>query len=278
MVTTLDESQDVMQVCRNGHVITDRLRGDPDSGRSHCDRCGAVTFYHCPTCGGEFPGALDVTGLAPIGGRPAPHYCLMCGAALPWVRRARPAPEPVAALEGLLRRLPLAIRQLRWRQGDRPPYRVEDERDLEDLLRALLTLPFDDVRLEGRTPAYSPRNRTDLLLSRGKIALTVKFARPDLREPQLAEQLMQDALYYRERGGCRTLVGYVYDPEGTLRDIRRAESIGAGWAEGLEVRCIVSGLVDAEGGNFTTPLEIGTFLPQVEPIRPFANGGAGSLR
>lgn len=278
MVTSLDESQDVMQVCRNGHVITERLRGNPDSGRSHCDRCGAVTFYQCPTCGSEFPGAHEVPGLAAIGVRPAPRFCLMCGAALPWVRRSRPTPEPLAALESLLRRLPLAIRQLRWRQGERPPFRVEEERDLEDLLRAVLTLRYDNVHLEGRTPAYSPRNRTDLLLTYERIALTTKLARSELREPQLADQLKEDAQYYGKNGRCRILVGYVYDPEGTLRDIRRVESIGAGWSEGLEVRCIVSGLVETEAANSTTPREITAVLPQGVPISPFARGGAGSLR
>src|SRR5262249_562240 len=147
--------------------------------------------------------------------------------------------------------LPLVIRQLRWRQGERPPFRVEDERDLEDLLRALLTLRFDNVRLEVRTPAYSPRNRTDFLLPKERIALTVKLARPELHEPQLAEQLKEDADYYRAQGDCRTfscriVVGCVYDPEGRFRDVRRVESIGAGWSEGPDVRCIVCGLVKTD--------------------------------
>ena len=43
---------DVMQVCRNGHVITDMLRAHPESGLSHCDRCGAPTLDRCLTYGG----------------------------------------------------------------------------------------------------------------------------------------------------------------------------------------------------------------------------------
>src|ERR1700722_9412525 len=89
---------DVMQVCRNGHVITDRLRGDPESGRSHCDRCGAATLDRCLTCGEQLPGAVEVPGLAPIGAWPTPRYCLVCGAPFPWVRRPHVAPEPRAIL------------------------------------------------------------------------------------------------------------------------------------------------------------------------------------
>src|ERR1019366_4461229 len=109
---------DVMQVCRNGHVITDRLRTLPERGRTHCDRCGAPTLDHCLTCGWELPGATEVPGLVPIGSWPAPRYCLMCGAPFPWVRQAPSVADPLAVLEGLLRRVPLAIRQLGWRHGD----------------------------------------------------------------------------------------------------------------------------------------------------------------
>ena len=58
-------AQDVMQVCLNGHVITDRLRGRPEHALSRCDRCGAPTLYRCPTCGRELPGARGVPGLEP---------------------------------------------------------------------------------------------------------------------------------------------------------------------------------------------------------------------
>ena len=55
--------QDVMQVCRNGHVITDLLRTCPERGQTHCDRCGAATIEQCLTCGQSLPGAIAVPGL-----------------------------------------------------------------------------------------------------------------------------------------------------------------------------------------------------------------------
>jgi hypothetical protein len=233
---------DVMQICRNGHVITARLRGDPATSRTHCDRCGATTLSCCSTCGVALPGALSAPGLVPIGSWAAPRYCATCGAAFPWVRPPRSAPGPLTWLDPFLRRLPLAIRQLRWRQGERAPHRVEDERDLEDLVRALLPLYFDDVRLESRTPRYSPSTRTDLLLAPEKIALTVKLVRPGVHESQLGEQWKEDIAYYRTRGGCRVLIGYVYDPEGLVYDPRTLETAWSERVDELEVRCIVGGL------------------------------------
>jgi hypothetical protein len=239
MTLETDTGPDVMQVCRNGHVITDRLRSDPESGRTHCDRCGAATLDHCLTCGRELPSAGHLLGLVPIGSWPAPRYCPTCGAAFPWVRRPRSAAGPLAMLEALLRRLPLVILQLRWRQGERPPFRVEDEHDLEDLLRALLALHFDDVRPQSRTPRYSAGTRTDLLLAPEKTALTVKCARPGQGEPQLTEQWTEDIAYYRQRPDCHRLVGFIHDPEGLLRDRLLLETRWSQLEEGWETRCIV---------------------------------------
>jgi REase_DpnII-MboI/Uncharacterized protein conserved in bacteria (DUF2321) len=232
---------DTMQVCLNGHVITDRLRGDPESSRFHCERCGALTLACCPTCGTELPGAGDVLGLLPIGACPAPRYCPKCGVAFPWVRKPSTGFEPVAALETFLRRVPLVIRQLRWRQGDKAPFRVEDERDLEDMLRSLLPLRFDGVLLESRTPAYSPGNRTDLLIAQEEIAVVAKWARKALEEPEIVRQCAEDVAYYRKRGSIRRLVVFVYDPEGSIRDCQKLENLGSDLADDLEFRCIVGG-------------------------------------
>lgn len=232
---------DIMQVCLNGHVITDRLTSDPESGRTHCDRCGAATLDHCCTCGSKLPGVLPVPDLMPIGASPAPRYCATCGAAFPWVRRPRAAPSAMKLLEPLLRRLPSMIRQLRWRQGDGPPFRVENERDLEDLVRAVLPLRFDEVRLESRTPRYSSRTRTDFFLPRGKIAITVKYVRGDLLEPQLREQWNEDIAYYRGWPSCRVLVGYIYDPEGLLHEWRILQKTLSDSLDDLKLWPVIAG-------------------------------------
>jgi hypothetical protein len=234
------DALDVMQVCRNGHVITGRLLADPASGRTHCDRCGAVTLEGCPTCGEPLPGVGRVLDLVTIGTQPPPGYCPRCGGAFPWLRRPRPAPEPLERLETLLRRLPQTVRQLRWRQTDRPPFRVEDERDLEDLVRALLPLCFDDVRPETRTPSYSPATRTDFVLPGPQLALTLKLMRPGLAMEPLSTQWDEDEAYYRQRGGVRVVVGFVYDPEGALASPGMLQTMVAA-GEGLERRCVVGG-------------------------------------
>jgi predicted RNA-binding Zn-ribbon protein involved in translation (DUF1610 family) len=234
MNTRADSAQDVMQVCRNGHVITDLLRTSPERALAHCDRCGAVTMDRCQTCGHELPGAIVVPGLHPVGVRQPPRYCPTCGAAFPWTNQRRPPKrEALVVLENLLHRLPRALRELRVRHADRPPFRVVDERDLEDLLRALLPLHFDDIRPESRTPSYAAATRTDFLLMPEGIALTLKFA-----QPSLVEQLREDAAYYRRERKARVLVAFLHDPEATLREPHLLSAAVAEAGEELEVRCV----------------------------------------
>jgi hypothetical protein len=240
-VNDLADTPDVMQVCTSGHVITDLLHGCPERGLAHCDRCGAPTIDHCQTCGQMIPGAVHVPGLVPAGSPSPPNYCATCGAAFPWTKQPRGAADDRRAwLERLLRRLPRMIAELRSRHGNRPRFCVEDEHDLEDLLRALLPLHFDDVRQECRTPRYAPSTRTDFLLAREGIALTAKLARQDSRDAPLADQLVEDAAYYRGRENCRAIIGFVYDPEGLLRE---PHSLERAWSvyEDLEVQCIIAG-------------------------------------
>jgi hypothetical protein len=240
MLNDLDNGLDVMQVCRNGHVITDRLHGAPDSGRTHCHRCGAVTLDHCSTCGQALPGAGRTPDLVTIGTAVAPGYCGTCGAAFPWTRRPRPDPERLTQLVALLGRLPLVIRQLRWRQGERPPFVVEDERDLEDLVRALLPIHFDDVRPESRTPSYSATTRTDFVLAGSGIGLVLKSWRAGAAVEQLAEQWREDAEYYRDKG-MKRVVSLIYDPEGLLPAPEVLENIAAAIGEDVKMRSVVAG-------------------------------------
>jgi rRNA maturation protein Nop10 len=240
MNSSADCTQDVMQVCWNGHVITDLLRSGPEQSLTHCDRCGAATLEFCPVCGRDLPGAIVVPGMQPVGSRRPPDHCPTCGGAFPWAQRSPvPVADPLARLENLLRRLPRVIRQLRSRQGDRPPFRVVDARDLEDLLRALLPIEFDDVRPERRTPHYAPLPTTDFLLAQERLALTIRFTGRDARLDRLMEELQEDATYYRQQPGYHTLVAFFYDPEGLLPNPALVERTCSKREGEFETLCVI---------------------------------------
>ena len=175
MSTTHYDLRDVMQVCRTGHVITDLFHTFPDRALSHCDRCGATTMTRCQTCGQELPGSVYVAESFPIGESKPPQFCSGCGAAFPWTKKAesRSSAHALGELKTLLHRLPAVARQLRSRYLDRAPFAIQDEHDLEDLVRAVLALRFDDIRIESRTPRYALDTRVDFLLYPSGIAITV---------------------------------------------------------------------------------------------------------
>jgi hypothetical protein len=63
-------------------------------------------------------------------------------------------PPPFAIITQLLRRFPAVVRELGIRHGQRPAMaQVNDEYDVQDLLRGILTGLFSDVRGEEPTPA-----------------------------------------------------------------------------------------------------------------------------
>lgn len=231
---------DGMQVCHNGHVVTDRLATCPDQARGFCDRCGAATLDQCVTCGTPLS-AAHLPGLFPVATPRPPRCCIACGAVFPWARpRPSSLPAPLPTLEALLRRLPRVARELRSRHGDRPPFAIRDIHDLEDLLRALLPISFDDCRLEARTPSYAPGRRTDFLLVPHGVALTTKHVSAAQARQELVSQWPEDLAYYRGRIQVQTLIGFVYDPEGLLRDPAQLEIAWSCSDDAPELRSIIA--------------------------------------
>jgi REase_DpnII-MboI len=134
--------------------------------------------------------------------------------------KARGKKDPDAIVT-LAEHLHSVVRQLRERREDRPTLDVKDEYDVQDLLHALLTIHFDDIRKEEWTPSYAGRaSRMDFLLREIESVMEIKMTRPNLSTKQLGEQLIVDIAKYRKHPACRTLFCVVYDPEGRISNPR----------------------------------------------------------
>ena len=113
---------DVMQVCLNGHVITDSLRMFPGDDKTHCPRCGAPTISKCEKCQTDIQGHYRFPDVI-VAGRgyktKPPAFCHSCGTQYPWTQaRLVAARELAEELEGLS-------------QGERQTLKVS----LDDLVR-----------------------------------------------------------------------------------------------------------------------------------------------
>lgn len=158
-------------------------------------------------------------------------------------REALPIGRERDSLEILVRlftRFHIVAQQLRERHGGRPTLEITDEYDVQDLLHALLRLEFDDVRPEDHVPAYAGgRSRVDFLLKREQIVVEAKRTRDGLGATEVGAQLLVDIGRYRAHPDCKTLVCFVYDPEGRIKNPRGIEDDLTGGDHGLPVRVFI---------------------------------------
>ncbi len=125
--------------------------------------------------------------------------------------------QPLAILENIFNRFHQVARQLRNRHDSRETLDVKDEYDVQDLIYALLKIYFDDIRPEEWTPSYAgSSSRMDFLLKNEHLVVEIKRTRYTLRDKDMGEQLIVDIAKYREHPDCKTLVCFVYDPEGLI--------------------------------------------------------------
>ena len=133
--------------------------------------------------------------------------------------------DSLEALRRICCRFHLVVRQLRLRRDDRSTLEVEDEYDVQDLLYALLRLEFEDIATEDWYPRYAAgASRTDHLLQNGHIVIIAKKTRTGLTVRDLMDQIKIDFAHYSGRADCRTVLCFVYDPEGRVGNPRRLES------------------------------------------------------
>lgn len=78
---------------------------------------------------------------------------------------------------------------------------------------------FDDVRPEEWTPSYAaPSSRMDFLLQKEEVVVGVKMTRANLRHVDLIDQLIVDSARYEAHPRCKTLVCFIYDPDGRIHN------------------------------------------------------------
>ena len=141
----------------------------------------------------------------------------------------------------LCRRFPLLVGQLSNRYSGRPTFDINDEYDVQDLLRGTLQLHFDDVRPEEWNPSYGGvQSRSDLLLKPERLVIETKMTRKGLGQRELVQQLIVDKAQYRGHPDCGTLVCFVYDPNHRLPNPTAIERDLSDRVGGLATVAVVS--------------------------------------
>jgi hypothetical protein len=137
-------------------------------------------------------------------------------------------------------RFPRIANALRMRSHNRAPLAMDDEYDVQYLMRALLEGQFRDVRPEEWTPSYAGGSaRMDFLLHEEQIVVEAKRSRNSMTTRTVGDELLADIGRYGAHPRCRTLICFVYDPEHRLENPRALENDLSGARDGLDVRVLV---------------------------------------
>lgn len=168
-------------------------------------------------------------------------------AKLPWIKSKKKtepntykAKKGKADIEDLLVRFHTVARQLQRRHNDRETLLIKDEYDVQDLLHALLITVFDDVRPEESSPSYAgASSRIDFLLKNEEIVVEVKMTNRTLRDKKVGEQLIIDIKRYQMHPNCKTLICFIYDPEGYIKNPIALENDLSGKHDSIDVDVLI---------------------------------------
>ncbi len=90
---------------------------------------------------------------------------------------------------------------------------IENERDLQVLVHALLRLLYRDVRPEDAVSKQAgATSRVDFLIKDAGVIVETKMTRPSLTDKRVGEELLIDWGRYERHPDCRGIFGLVYDP------------------------------------------------------------------
>jgi hypothetical protein len=133
--------------------------------------------------------------------------------------------DAVTAILTVGNRMREVERELKRRHGGRDTISITDEYDVQDLLRALFSVFFEDVRPESWTPTYAGgAARIDFLIPALELAIEIKKARNSMNARSLADELMVDRDRYKEEKRAKHLICLVYDYDGLLAGPRGLEA------------------------------------------------------
>ena len=219
--------RDLMEVCMSGHIIhRAKHRYNPKSPQMFCKTCREKTITTCPNCDKAIPS--DINAKNP------PAFCTYCSEPFPWKDKIErqnrmkslksKAEKPlemlqIERLQKILSKFHSVVQKLRDRRNNRETLDVKDEYDVQDLLRALLVIDFDDIRPEESTPSHAGQSaRMDFLLKKERIVVEVKTTRKGLSDKEIGNQLIVDIEKYKNHPDCDTLICFIYDPISNIRN------------------------------------------------------------
>jgi hypothetical protein len=134
------------------------------------------------------------------------------------------ARDVLAVVLRTLDAFPEIARRMRERRNGRPPFLIENEFDIQDLLYVALKPHIPDLSEEEWTPKHAGRaKRIDFISDGSRICLESKRVRDETHGKSIADELKIDIESYYVHRACDKLIAFVYDPSGYMVDAHQQE-------------------------------------------------------
>ncbi len=191
--------------------IAERVERYGNYGKSKLKRGGTVDIRGCHAS--FYPDGME---------------SLLCGGtrnryeALP---ELEPTRDRLGLLMQILNAFPTASRMLANRGHGRPPFLVESEYDLQDLLFAIVRSVFEDACREEWTPKRAgSAKRMDIVVPAINTVIEAKFVRDARHAKSVADELRVDFECYHDHENCAQLVAICADPNRHIVDSEQFET------------------------------------------------------
>jgi hypothetical protein len=133
--------------------------------------------------------------------------------------------QPLQILSLLFKKFHPMVIQLKFRDDGRSTFDIYDEADILYFLTTLFKIYFRDIRLEEWVPTYAGEyNRKYLLLKNEQIIIRVTRARNTCGKKEITEQVVKDIERCKDNPDGKTLVIFVYDPDGWIKQAKSLET------------------------------------------------------
>lgn len=127
--------------------------------------------------------------------------------------------DKLEILNNIFDKFHLIATRLANRRPKKEPFLIKDEYDVQDLLHALMTPIFKDIRPEEPTPSFGGNfSKMDFSIADTKMVIEVKIASTMHTGKQIVDELLSDIARYQKSQDCNLLICFIYDPGFSLKE------------------------------------------------------------
>ena len=96
--------------------------------------------------------------------------------------------------------------------------KIQAEEDVKKLLKALLSLYYDNIKSEEYVESYAGiSSRIDIYIKDINQGIEIKFAKNSIQQKQIVEQINDDIQKYQKLSNCKKIYFFIYDPEFSIK-------------------------------------------------------------